>query len=637
MNGKSPESGKAAGTESGGIQYVRMDAPAPPPAGERRGSYYEAQVPATLDLAERADLAINGMTGPTDPDLDYRIYWQVSFRHNPPVMYHEFADIGIQAKFMECVPLMRMICGSDQGKPAEQAWKQILLRMIAPDGLLATPMQPYPWLRRSQRDVVLTGFSGYRDTDQLVETQVNGLMLGSIATCAELDDREFWEPIGRDIVDGMAKLTVSDADTAYFPATYFMPGEQADASQPPPARMEAAIAMWPASRLTHFYRATGYQPSLELAGRLCRYLADRSGYFGPDLEWLSDNADPTHPRFHVVHTHHHAMSLRACCEYGLVAGDQQLVEFAHKGFDKAKTYIECLSGFFPRDLNPAEPDDSEICGVADMVRLAVLLAEAGLGDHYWDDVDRWVRNNLAEGQFIRHDWVDRLHLGEPPTVPFAGMTTECVCQRNVGAFGGWQAPNEFVEFKQASAAEELEDERASAHGIMHCCTGNGARALYDAWRSIVNVQGDNVRVNLLLNRADHYVDVNSYLPYTGQVDIHAKQKCNLSVRIPGWVELSQVRCVVDGSPCGTKLNSRYVQVGQVQPKQVVTLSFPIAERTDRVTMKNRWYFLVRKGHDVVAIDPPGQLCPLYRRDHYRDNVPLWKKTTRFIDRQILEW
>ena len=42
---------------------------------------------------------------------------------------------------------------------------------------------------------------------------------------------------------------------------------------------------------------------------------------------------------------------------------------------------------------------SEGCGVADMIRLAVKLTDAGLGD-YWDDVDSIVRNHGTEQQFI---------------------------------------------------------------------------------------------------------------------------------------------------------------------------------------------------------------------------------------------
>lgn len=56
INGKSTESGGCG--QDGGSRYIRMDAAAPPPAGERCGPCYEAQVPATMDLADRADLAI---------------------------------------------------------------------------------------------------------------------------------------------------------------------------------------------------------------------------------------------------------------------------------------------------------------------------------------------------------------------------------------------------------------------------------------------------------------------------------------------------------------------------------------------------------------------------------------------------
>ena len=48
------------------IGYIREDIPefdVPAYAGES----YEALVPDTLDLEERAALAVNGLTGPTDP------------------------------------------------------------------------------------------------------------------------------------------------------------------------------------------------------------------------------------------------------------------------------------------------------------------------------------------------------------------------------------------------------------------------------------------------------------------------------------------------------------------------------------------------------------------------------------------
>ena len=69
---------------------------------------------------------------------------------------------------------------------------------------------------------------------------------------------------------------------------YFLPGESADASVSPPLGTKAAVSTWTASRLIPFCRVTGYEPALELAGQLCRYMLQRSQYFGPSCEWFCD-------------------------------------------------------------------------------------------------------------------------------------------------------------------------------------------------------------------------------------------------------------------------------------------------------------------------------------------------------------
>jgi hypothetical protein len=49
---------------------------------------------------------------------------------------------------------------------------------------------------------------------------------------------------------------------------------------------------------------------------------------------------------------------------------------------------------------------------------------------------------------------------------------------------------------------------------------------------------------------------------------------------------------------------------------VATLTFPIFERTAEVWIEKYAYSLVRKGNEVVSIDPPGVTYPLYQRQHY---------------------
>ena len=68
------------------ITYINPDPPGFDPP-RYTGQSYEAMVPATLDIAERAWLAVNALTETTDPDYDYEIYWIVDLLAEEPAMY----------------------------------------------------------------------------------------------------------------------------------------------------------------------------------------------------------------------------------------------------------------------------------------------------------------------------------------------------------------------------------------------------------------------------------------------------------------------------------------------------------------------------------------------------------------------
>jgi hypothetical protein len=78
-------------------------------------------------------------------------------------------------------------------------------------------------------------------------------------------------------------------------------------------------------------------------------------------------------------------------------------------------------------------------------------------------------------------------------------------------------------------------------------------------------------------------------------------------------------------------------VGKVEPNDVATLTFPIFERTDKVQIQGKEYILIRKGNEVVHIDPPGRYNPLYQRDKYRENQARTKNVVRFVAEQQIKW
>ena len=125
------------------------------------------------------------------------------------------------------------------------------------------------------------------------------------------------------------------------------------------------------------------------------------------------------------------------------------------------------------------------------------------------------------------------------------------------------------------------------------------------------------------------MDIESHLPYTGRVDIRIKQAVNLKIRIPDYVSLNDFTCKLNDKKAEVTWEGRYACIGEVGSNTIVTITFPLNEKVDRIWNEGQKYTVTFKGHDVVEISPPGVIHPLYRRDHYRENSTRFKKCEQF--------
>jgi hypothetical protein len=244
-----------------------------------------------------------------------------------------------------------------------------------------------------------------------------------------------------------------------------------------------------------------------------------------------------------------------------------------------------------------------------------------------------VRNQFAECQLTDTAWLtdghrESVERSQTP-LPGAGCagpeygTTDHVIARAVGSFSGWPSANDFVQ--------------GQGWSIMHCCTGNATRAVYYVWEQILTHTPGVLKVNLLLNRASRWADVHSHIPYGGRVDVHVKEDLRLEMRLAEWVQPAEARCTVAGAPHALTFVGRYAQVGAVHAGQEVTLEFPLPERTEHVVIEKRPYTLIRRGNEVVWIDPSGKNRPLYQRGHYRGGETLWRTVRRFVPDVEIPW
>jgi hypothetical protein len=141
-----------------------------------------------------------------------------------------------------------------------------------------------------------------------------------------------------------------------------------------------------------------------------------------------------------------------------------------------------------------------------------------------------------------------------------------------------------------------------------------------------------------MNKVSKWADVHSHIPYTGQVDVKIKQPAKLlRLRIPEWVEPNEVECVANGNKCNPGFDGRYLVVPDLSAGTVLTVTFPIPERTLSFEVEKQQYHVITRGNDVVDIYPKGRFCPFYQRGHMRQTETRWKNVRRFVSDESIYW
>lgn len=541
--------------------------PTPPIKGQR----YTAVVPDTLDIQQRAELVLGTMINCTDPQSNYAPYDNMFLWNNPPVMRGITTNNG---KYIEATALLRYMTGSLTFQYIDQTWRRVFL---------GTHFASYPWWGVDP-----------------------GRMLAWLGNNYRIEKDPCWRELGKQAVSRCAQSMVYEDDYCYYPT------EQGTM----PTGWDATWGGWVLQGLSQLFSATGDSGTLDLAGKLARYLKDHAQVFDAEAHFLARHPSDNGP---ALHFHHNGNVLEGISAYALATNDHEFASFARSGYEWARSLGSPLVGFFPEYIYDWPDDrpyiDCETCCTADMIQIALNLSEAQEGD-YWDDVDRYVRNQFSEMQLLDSTWIDQMVATLPHRTPEANEDGYRVSERVVGAFASWASANDwYIE---------------GTGGTTFCCIGNGGRTLYYVWEKMIRFMNGTLSIHLLLNRASPWADINSYVPYEGRVDISMKTSCDLEVRIPEWASPKDVSGFVNGTPRTLEFRGRYAQIGYVDPGNLVTLTFPISERTVDTVIGNVPYTLVIKGNDVVSINPSGVWYPFYQRTRFRENQVRWANRERFV-------
>lgn len=614
------------------------------------GTRYPAVVPDTLDLVDRAELALNGMGGSLDPDCGYEQYFWVRYRWRPPYMLHAAFGTTIDPEFGESFAMMRTMCGSDVSLEGERGLAETLVSRLSPeDGLYyALACEKRPWHS--------IGHEGYDNIQEdFSNLAADGLMMRTLLTWRERDGDSRWDDSIARMAKGLNEIAIHKDDYAYYPDGGFgecfsFPRSGWRSTTEPMSAHDGGEGDAPSYQsialqgLARWYAASGDTASLELARKVTNFCMMPKFWGGnPEPVGVAGNEQG-----HVdSHFHNRACTLRAILEYAKVANDDRAAEFVRRGYEYMRTFAIPRLGYVTTWPGTEYAQFCEGCMLGDWVALGIRLSDLGTGD-YWDDVDQCVRNHLVEGQLVRADLLQRVsdegaerpagsswdwkNLYERSEVLPGQETTDNVIGRTLGIYG---ATSEVTSIPNT--------------WVMQCCTAHATQGLYYAWEGTVRCpDGRNAQINLLLNRASPWLDIDSYLPYEGKVSVKNKTCERVAVRMPSWVNRNQIRADVDGQLRTAFWAGNYMIFDGLKPEDRLTLQFPVEEHTAKyTTMAHIWkrsktYSCTFRGNTAVDIAPrddsPGSY-PLYQRDHLKSAGPApTKNITRFIpSRVIRDW
>ena len=593
------------------------------------GTYYEAVVPDTLDLAQRARMGLNHFTSIICPQHNYEMYWGGAFGYNnhtgefisPANLNLWWSSLqACQAKCTEAMAMERLMSGSTQGLSVEAKMLEMLASYIGENGLYWVPVSPEKTWLSTMKDIKHANVHG------------QARMLRAMIRWYQYTGNPQWKTLIDRMVNGIDKLLVVHKDNyAYIPAHGWIEDNEyfrscytekgwKDTSEPENEKAGEEGSLFNhqghfAGPLAMWYKLTGNEQALRLSGEMVRFVtkpkfwADFGGRFSGAM-----GAD--HARW-SGHFHGYLNTLRVILDYAVVTDDSRLKQFVRDGYEWARQHWLARIGFV---------GDGQGCGMGRFIGLAVKLGKNGIGD-YWEDIDLSIRNHALEYQFTERDMLHYWSKAEKQPLK-DGQLTEAM-QASIGAVSG--------------------DPFKTGWGL--CCTSHGNMAFFYAWDAILDDAGDLVKVNLLLNRASPMLDIASYLPFEGKVVLKNKKAKEVLVRIPLWVDKTKITSAKGNHLLKHQWLGSYLRLGSLQPDDEIRIEFPVEQRTETWTtpgkVRGEWAgwdetiarTITFKGNTVIEMSHP--ILPhsplyAYREDYQADKAPM-KKVKRYVTEQILQW
>ena len=537
-------------------------------------------IPDTLELTDRAEVALHHLTSNVDPKLNYTPYFYLNMVGDPPSCIHENWDYGdITARYIDAIVSLRQMTGSKTGLKVERKLKQLLVSTFSKkDGLSYRLKQPWTKVHAGMFDQGRT-------------------MMALTTWYMETKDKKVLES-GKRLVQGLWNIAIPAIREekgyayCYYPYSAYYPNGWDPTEVAEPTCYGGGCSIY---SVVKFYEISGYP----LADRLAERLVNNNVY---ESEVFSTTGDfrPKRNTFESGHFHSKTLTVLGVLKYAILHKRKDLVEWSIRAFEFALTQGTSF-GWFPEGLGIPEAfgtelkPHSETCCTTDMIEIAILLAKNGY-PQYWNQVERFTRNYLIESQISDITWMLQKKYKKRKDTPRERFTDAPEIIR--GGFVGRCLPHDLI-----------------VDGfLMGCCCGAGARAIYQIWDNAVEQKAGKVIVHLLMNRRSSELEIQSFLPYLGKIVLKNIKGRTLSLRIPDWVNKKQITAEKNGTKCTFQIKKGYIEFQGLKPKDIITVQWLIKTIRKKESFL-KWNFQVDwRGDTIIRIKPQGEKVPFYQRE-----------------------
>ena len=499
--------------------------------------------PPAIDLRVPLARAVSCMTNRMDPAQNYRPWFAIDVKNHRPVrLRHDRWDCGdTGGRFVEAYVLARRIAGADATtREAERHARGYFASLFAGDGLVYNPDLKGPdhsFAQGSALYALVVDFEDSRSAE--TKTRIERL------------------------ISALDRKAVHERDYLWFPEV---------ATKIAPCSHMSAYQVLP---IVRFYELTGHAPALRYASQLSRWALYH---------------DPTITSAGVITKTGWEGHLHAWMD--TFSGILRCSKAPGSGLDHAEVRDRSVRLFEWVRANYTSPFGwvadsvgSKTCEtdtITSAIRLALELIAEGRTE-YWNDIERFVRNQLIENQFVG---TRGLQIRDPQLA--RGLE---------GCFESYADPNTLL----AVESGDLEG----------CCINGGIRGLDLAWRNAVVDTPEEVRVNLLITVEHPALDVVSRLPYEGRIQLNPKSTKPVRLRLPDWLSADAVH--VEG-PAGMKDRGERgaLHLSGVKPGSAIVVRFTQRETTRTHVVAGRSYKARWRGDTVIDLQPAGSPYPTYQ-------------------------